>query len=134
MYLVDTNIFLEVLLSRSKKDECERFLNYLKEGKKLGVITDFSIHSILVIMEGLGRRRELKIFLRGLSAYRGLTVYTTTLADEINAVEISYENNLDLDDAIQYVVALTLEVHGIISFDKHFDRLRIPRIDPSAIM
>jgi len=133
MFLVDTNVFLEVLLSRPKKDECEKLLNHLKEGKKSGVITDFSIHSILVIMEGLGKRRELKIFLRSLLAYTGLSVYTTTLMDELNAVEISYEANLDLDDALQYGAALTLKVDGIISFDKHFDGLKIPRLEPSFI-
>ncbi|MEM2107089.1 MAG: hypothetical protein QXV46_04665 [Candidatus Bathyarchaeia archaeon] len=55
------------------------------------------------------------------------------MADEINAIEISYENNLDLDDAIQYTAALALEVDGIISFDRHFDKLRILRIELSAI-
>lgn len=55
MYLADTNIFLEVLLSRPKTDECERFLNNIKEGNKLGAMTDFSIHSISVIMRGLER-------------------------------------------------------------------------------
>lgn len=27
MFLVDTNIFLEILLAQDKKDDCEKFLN-----------------------------------------------------------------------------------------------------------
>ncbi|KPV61557.1 MAG: PIN domain protein [Candidatus Bathyarchaeota archaeon BA1] len=134
MYLIDTNIFLEVLLSGYRKDECERFLNRLKNGKALGAVTDFSIHSILVIMEGFGRRRELKLFLRSLLAYKGLSMYATTLMDEVSAIDISFEANLDLDDAIQYHVASMLKADGIVSFDKHFDGLKISRLEPSQIL
>ena len=31
MYLVDTNIFLEVLLARKRKRECKKFLKLLKD-------------------------------------------------------------------------------------------------------
>lgn len=133
MYLVDTNVFLEVLLSGPRKNECEQFLSYLRKGRKIGVITDFSVHSILVIMEGFGRRKELKTFLQSLLAYEGLNVYATTLIDEVNAIDVSYEANLDLDDAIQYHAASTLKAQAIISFDKHFDGLKIPRFEPSQI-
>lgn len=62
MFLVDTNIFLEVMLSRSKEEECERFLDQLKTGEELGFVTDFSIHSILIILGNLGKKGELKTF------------------------------------------------------------------------
>jgi len=131
MYLVDTNIFLEVLLAGPRKNECKQFLTLLRNGVKIGVITDFSVHSILVIMEGFGKRDKLKIFLRSLLAYKGLRVHTTELTDEIDAIDASYEVKLDLDDAIQHHVASKLKVEAIVSFDKHFDRLKIPRLEPS---
>jgi len=131
MYLVDTNIFLEVLLAGPRKNECEQFLTGIKNGVKMGVITDFSVHSILVVMEGVGKRDKLKIFLRSLLAYKGLRVYSTALADEIGAIDVSYEVRLDLDDAIQYHVASKLKAEAIVSFDKHFNGLKIPRLEPS---
>jgi len=133
MYLVDTNIFLEVLLAGPKKNECEQFLTRLKNGVKIGVITDFSVHSILVIMEGFGKRKQLKIFLRSLLAYKGLRVHTTELTDEIDAIDTSYNVKLDLDDAIQYYVASKLKDEAIVSLDKHFNGLKIPRLEPSQI-
>jgi predicted nucleic acid-binding protein len=39
------------------------------------------------------------------------------------------EKELDIEDAIQYSSALTLKVEGIVSLDKHFDKLDIPRIE-----
>jgi predicted nucleic acid-binding protein len=130
MYLVDTNIFLEVLLAQNRKDECENFLNNLRTGKKTGVITDFTLHSIIVIMSNFNKIRELKLFLFSLTAYNGLKIYHTTLTNEINATEIALNQNLDMDDAIQYSTALALNVEAIVSFDKHFNNLKIPRKDP----
>ena len=62
MFLVDTNIFLEVLLAQARKEECEKFLSSLKTGKRKGVITDFTLNSIIVILGNLNRLKELKIF------------------------------------------------------------------------
>lgn len=47
MYVVDTNIFLEILLKQTKSEECKEFLD-----KNIGElhITDFSLHSIGVIL------------------------------------------------------------------------------------
>ena len=130
MYLVDTNIFLEVLLAQNRKDECEDFLNSLRTGKKTGIITDFTVHSIIVIMSNFNRIEELKLFLFSLTSYKGLKIYHTTLTNEINAAEIALNQNLDMDDAIQYSTALALNVEAIVSLDKHFNNLKIPRKEP----
>ncbi|MBO3809449.1 MAG: hypothetical protein FGF50_07635 [Candidatus Brockarchaeota archaeon] len=74
MYLVDTNIFLEVMLSQARSKECEVFLKSVKEGVSKAFITDFSIYSIMIIMSGLSKLDELKVFLSSLSAYRGLAI------------------------------------------------------------
>lgn len=131
MYLVDTNIFLEVLLGRGKKEECKRLLRALRDGKKSAIVTDFSIHSIIVIMEELRRLDVLKTFLLSLLAYKGLHIYNTTITDEVKATEIAKQQKLSMDDAIQYASALTTNAEAIISLDKHFDGLKIPRIEPS---
>ncbi len=115
---------------QNKKDECESFLHQLKNGKKLGVVTDFSIHSIIVIMGSLDKIEELRIFLLSLTAYKGLKIYRTTLTDEITAAGIALTQKLGMDDAIQYSTALALNVEAIMSFDKHFNNLKIPRIEP----
>ena len=130
MYLVDTNIFLEILLLQAKAQECENFLNLLKNGKKTGIITDFTIHSIIVIMYNLNKLKELKIFLSSLTAYKGLHIYNTTITDEISAVELAINHKLDMDDAIQYAAALATNTQAIISFDRHLNNLVIPRKEP----
>lgn len=121
------------MLSRSRKDACKRFLNALRDGKETGIVTDFSVYSIMVIMSSLGKLTQLRTFLMSLSAYKGLTIYTTTLSDKIRAIGICLEKTLDVDDSIQYSAALSNDAKGIVSFDRHFDGLKIPRIEPQAI-
>jgi predicted nucleic acid-binding protein len=130
MLLVDTNIFLEVLLAQQRKDDCAAFLHRLVKAKEVGVVTDFSIHSIMVIMGNLGRLEELRIFLLSIIAYKGLKIYNTTINDEIKAAQIAQTKKLDIDDALQYTAAKALNVQAIVSLDKHFNNLEIPRKDP----
>jgi uncharacterized protein len=134
MYLVDTNIFLEVLLLQKRKDECEMLLEEFRAGKKIGIVTDFSIHSVIVIMGNLGKFDGIRIFLASLKAYKGLRIVQTNVAIEIKAAEIAEQCKLDMDDALQYAAALNAKVEAIVSLDKHFTGLQIPRREPHQII
>jgi predicted nucleic acid-binding protein len=52
----------------------------------------------------------------------------------MKAIDIASETGLDIDDAIQYAVALSVNAEAIISFDKHFDNLKTPRREPKDIV
>ncbi len=134
MYLVDTNIFLEVLLCQAKKEECEKLLGLFAKGEKLGIVTDFTVHSIIVTMFSYGKLEGLKVFLSSLTSYKGLRIYPTDLTNEITATQLAAENKLDMDDAIQYSIAVATNVEAIVSFDKHFNKLQIPRKEPHQII
>lgn len=47
MYLIDTSVFLEVLLTQDKKEKCKKFLSDNLEELN---ISDFSLHSIGIIL------------------------------------------------------------------------------------
>lgn len=134
MYLVDTNIFLEVLLARSRKEDCKKFLKELREGKKKGIVTDFTIHSIIVVMDSFKKLEALKVFLQSLTAYKGLHIFFTGLSTEIGAIEHALSKGLDMDDAIQYSAALSANAECIVSYDRHFDGLEIPRKTPEMLV
>jgi len=44
MYLIDTNIFLEILLDKERRKECERFLIKVEKGKKVGLTFGDVLH------------------------------------------------------------------------------------------
>ena len=130
MYLIDTNIFLEILLAQEKKDECIALLKEIENGNISAAVTKFSIHSIEVIMGNYKLTNELRIFLESLSELKNLHIYSTNISDEINAID-EMELGLDFDDALQVSAARALNTE-IISFDKHFNNLEdIKRLSPS---
>ena len=132
MFLIDTNIFLEVMLARSKRKACIAFLESVKTGRDKAAVTDFTIYSIMVILDGRGKLRELDRFLRSLSAYKGLTLYVASLEDKLEAVDLADNNEFDIDDAVQYASAKSLQAKAIISLDRDFDDHDIPRMDPGG--
>ncbi|MCE4599248.1 MAG: hypothetical protein F7C81_03520, partial [Desulfurococcales archaeon] len=67
-------------------------------------------------------------------AYKGLYIYTTSIGEEVRAVDLAKEIGLDMDDAIQYSASLSINAKAIISFDKDFDGLKIPRKEPREII
>ncbi len=59
MYLIDTNILLEVLLAQEKSEKCKSFLN--KNATELH-LTDFSLHSIGVILFRYNKKEVFRDF------------------------------------------------------------------------
>jgi len=130
MYLVDTNILLEVILSRPRKEPCKDHLRSLQKGRRKGMTTEFTIYSIMIILESFNRTQELRTFLLSLAAYKGFIIHTLTLSELVRAVDESVHRSLTIEDAVQYAAASEAKAEAIISFDKHFDGLDIPRLEP----
>ena len=99
MYLVDTNIFLEILLKQDKSQDCKDFLgNNLDQLN----ITDFSLHSIGVI---LFRQKEDELFSKFLIDTLPKVHLTALPKDQYQVLtENRQKLKLDFDDAYQYSV------------------------------
>lgn len=132
MYLVDTNIFLEVLLEREKSKDCVEFLEELKKGKITGVITSFTLHSIAVILERLKNLKTYKTFLETINGFEGLLFYSTLPNEGIEICDTSRKMDLDFDDGLTLYVAKKFDL-DIVSFDKDFDNKGIKRLEPKDI-
>ena len=131
MLLIDTNIFLELMLGQERAEECERFLNRVSRGELEGIVTKFSVHAVEALVKD---SRVIRAFLRNLMNSIGILVYETSLEDEIAASLLMDRLNLDFDDSLQYYVAEKVGVEAIVSFDRHFDGLDIPRREPSDFL
>ena len=94
-------------------------------------MTHFTVHGVETV---LGSGEPLLTFLRNLENPLGLTVFETGVAEEIPAAMLTKRKSLDLDDALQYYVAKRLGAEATVSYDKHFDKLNVPRIEPSHLI
>ncbi len=134
MYLIDTNIFLEVLLGRQKCAECVSLLKKVANGNMVGLTSSFAIHSIELVLLANGKGTALKKFLKELASMENLFIYHTVISDELKIIDLMEKTGLGFDDAIQYFVAKQFNCKAIISFDKHFDGLEIARKEPNTIL
>ncbi len=116
-YLVDTNIFLEILLDQEKKEKCKLYLK-----SKFGniAISDFSLHSIGVILFRIKRFEIYNSFINDV-----LPQIEVLSVQKINYSQISNianQFNLDFDDALQVAVAKTKNL-TIATMDKDFEKV-----------
>ena len=118
MFLVDTNVFLEILLRQAKKENCKKFL---RENIGNLNITDFSLHSIGVILFRYDKEDIFQKFVEDVMPnVKLLSLPTELYVDVINA---SKSLNLDFDDAYQYSTAKYCGL-SVTTMDKDVDRIR----------
>jgi predicted nucleic acid-binding protein len=131
MYLLDTNIWLERLLDQEKSNEVRQFLDYFPSEHLC--ITDFSLHSIAIILSRLKRLERLKELVDDLFQHGAVALIRLDPGDLHYLIGIIGRYQLDFDDAYQYVAA---EKHNltIVSFDTDFDRTELGRKAPAELL
>ncbi|MCD5417158.1 PIN domain-containing protein [Candidatus Bipolaricaulota bacterium] len=118
MFLVDTNVFLEILLRQDKKEDCKRFL--VNNIGHLN-ITDFSLHSIGVILFRYGKEEIFQEFVKDVMPNTKVLSLPMKIYKEVVSVKKSM--NLDFDDAYQYSVAKYYELK-VVTMDMDFERIK----------
>lgn len=129
--LVDTNIFLEILLDQEKAEEAKSLLRSTDHHEFF--TTDFTIHSIgLKLFQG-GRHTVFLSFLRDMVATGVLQVLWLAAPELQRVVELGQTSGLDFDDAYQCAAA---EKHDltVVSFDDDFDHTDRGRKTPADVL
>jgi predicted nucleic acid-binding protein len=131
MYLLDTNIILELLLDQDRADEVEQFLRSIPPEQLY--LSEFALYSLGII---LLRSKEYDTFLRAvedLLTIGGLQLARLGVSDMPELVRAAQTYNLDFDDAYQYVVAERYDL-SLVSFDMDFDRTERQRQTPGDVL
>jgi len=129
--LIDTNIFLEIILDQNKAIEARSLLKSAT-GQEL-FMSDFSLHSIGVF---LVRRRQVKAFRDFLSDVifgLGVNVKRLNEGDMSSGSDVVERFGLDFDDAYQYVSAQKFDL-VLVSFDSDFDKTDQGKMVPSEVL
>ena len=127
MYLLDTNIILEILLDQKNAEKCANFIN--AHLNQVLFITDFSYFSISVKMFNLKRFKDLQKLHEDLIISRIITIIKLESIDWDRVIHISKEFNLDFDDSYQFAAATKFSLQ-IVSYDKDFDLTSLNRFKP----
>ena len=128
MYLIDTNILLELLLDQERADEAESFL--LENSTTDLYITEYSLYSMGIIMFHRGLYNPFWDFLSDLM--KQVDILNISVQEMKSIGESAQTFNLDFDDAYQYAVAKKHDLE-IVSFDSDFDRTDLGRLTPEQL-
>jgi len=130
VYLLDTNIFLELLLKQDESASVQALLSN-KDPADLH-ISDLAFHSIGIILYQKHSARLFSLFVQDLFGEGGITILGLGSEDMQRLMQVAAVFQLDFDDAYQYVVAEKFDLM-LVSFDTDFDRTDRNRIIPANI-
>ena len=131
MYLVDTNVWLERLLDQERSDEVAAL--FRRFNSSLFALTNFSFHSICVIMSRLQRNSDLLLFIQDLFIKCQTEMISLDPKEIAEMLQIMDAFTLDFDDAYQYQAAEKYNLL-LVSFDSDFDRTERGRFTPAQIV
>jgi predicted nucleic acid-binding protein len=132
LYLIDSNIFLEILMKQKKSEQCKELLNKIAQGEIRTIVSKFTVHGI----EGMLTEdpEALETFLNNITSLVNLKVVNTDLEEEKQILELSKSTKMDFDDALQYSIAKRENIKAIISFDTDFDGTELKRVEPEELI
>lgn len=116
--LVDTNVFLEILLGQLNKEKCKQFL---RENSGQCALSDFSLHSIGVITFRGRRAQAYHAFLQ--DTLPGVALLHLDKRGYPAVLHAHERLGLDFDDGYQFVLA---QSHGLtlVTQDHDFERVK----------
>ena len=128
--LLDTNLFLEVLLNQERNEEARSLFANLAPHEPN--ISDFSVHSVGLLLFRQRKFEEFRKFLRDMISRAGIRVVALSESETEKVINAAERFNLDFDDAYQYTVAAVNSLI-LVSFDSDFDRTELGRTRPSDV-
>ena len=118
--LIDTNVFLEVLLEQKRWKMCEDLLRHYRGESSL---TDFALHSIGVALLGQQKAELFQLFLNDVLIRNEVLELPST--EYSHLISIYQRHNLGFDDAYQLAVAEHFELE-FFTIDRHFRGIDSP--------
>ncbi|HEY7183933.1 MAG TPA: PIN domain-containing protein [Blastocatellia bacterium] len=131
MYLLDTNIWLELLLGQPKATQVEHLLDLIQSDELF--ITDFAFHSLCVILVRLRKQKALIDFAQDLFIDGDVSLVSIPPDQTLELIRTMKRYKLDFDDAYQYHAA---KLHGLtlVTFDKDLKRRPLGGHTPAQII
>jgi len=130
-YLVDTNVWLELLLDQEKANVSSEFFDLIPTSQLY--ISDFTIHSMGVILSRFKKYDILKKVLIDLFVDGHIEQVSLESTDLLTVIDNIQSLKLDFDDSYQFTVASKYNLI-IVTFDKDFNAKGIRKKLPEEII
>lgn len=126
---VDANVFVYAFLKPKRKlqphevsikEAAKKIVARISAGEKVvSSVVHFS--EVCNILEDYVPYEEALVLEKGLLLRENIQIHEVSQDDYINAIPITEQHQIGLNDALAYVLMKKVETQKIYSFDKHFD-------------
>lgn len=130
MYLLDTNILLELLLQR---EHASVVIQILQAPDINCSISDFSFHSIGLFLFNKNKKDLYLRFAKDMFKPGGLRILSLLPEYLPELAQASDSYGLDFDDAYQYALAKSQNL-TLLSYDNDFNKTPEKRVTPEDIL
>jgi len=130
-FLLDSNIWLELLFEQSRAEEVRLFLETTPMAQF--AISEFSVHSVGIALTRSGLDDAFVRFVSDTLEGTALSRVRLDTPDLKQIISVRKRFRLDFDDAYQYVAAKKHNL-TLVSFDADFDRTDRGRKTPAEVM
>lgn len=131
MFLVDTSVWLEILLDQDAREEARRFLEEAPPGTLL--VSEFTLYSIGLILGHEEDPGTYTTFLRETVERGSVARIRLSLANLSRLPDAMKRHDLDFDDAYQHLAARQADA-VVVSFDDDFDAIPDGRRSPAEAL
>lgn len=129
MYLLDTNIWLELLLGQERAGEVKAMFS--RADMSAFAMTDFTLYSTGLLLARHGKEGAFHRFVQDTLA-SGVRVVRLPPTELPTRIAEGRAHGLDFDDAYQYA-ACRLHDLRLVSFDRDFDKTPEGRTEPADV-
>ena len=134
MFFIDANIFLEVMLSDKRNEECKELFARIHKNQIKAATSDFIVYTCLIQIENKSSEAKMIDFVLFLDNMPGIEVCSPSYGTLYSAFGIMKKYGLDFDDALVVATMKSSGIKEIMSFDGHFDKINeIKRVEPKDI-
>lgn len=131
MFLVDTSVWLEILLQQEDHERARRFLERAPPGSLF--VTEFTLYSVGLILGHEGDPGTYATFLRETVEEGSVARVRLSLANLSRIPDVMERQDLDFDDAYQHLAARQADA-DVVSFDDDFDATPEGRRSPEEAL
>ncbi len=103
MFLVDSNVGMQVLRDRAQATEAQRFLTSTPPERMF--VTDFTVYFIGILLHRYGQLDRHEAFPQQSRVGDPIRLLRAAVADLLRIPEVCKRQRLDFDDAYRYLVA-----------------------------
>ncbi len=135
MFFLDANIFLEVELGDTRSEECKKLFSEIYKQGIRATTSDFIVYTCLLQIENKSSVNDMRDFIVFLDNMTNIEIHSPSYKTIYNAIDLMEKYKLDFEDALVVAIMTALNISELISFDKHFDKVKeLKRLEPKDII